>query len=265
MSSRFAYVTTLTSVSYIPGVIALKKSLQKAKSRFGLIVLIPESCCESLTKIIHINKLADQYCRCVVKPDLVFKNKKSHYWDYTFFKLTAASMTEYDKIILIDSDMLINKNIDHLFECESFSAVIAGKAAHTEYEQLNSGLIVLKPSSTLFEGLVSCAYTAIQKREIRGLFAGDQDVFIEYKTGWENDSTLHLSENYNCFYDDVYRVSKSTNIRAKEIDVIHFIGKEKPWMKDKCLSYYLWLIKNRRFAQYRFFSKYKKMCRCKYE
>lgn len=265
MSNHFTYVTALTSLSYIPGVIGLKKSLIKVKSKYGLIVLIPEDNFESFMKIINMNRIADKYCKFISKPDLHIRNEKSHYWDLTFFKLRATTLIEYDKIILIDSDMLVNKNIDHLFECDSYSAVVAGKATHDEYKNLNSGLIVLKPSIELFNGLLDCVDSSIKKRANQNLFAGDQDVFIEYKSGWANDYGLHLSEKYNCFYNDIYRVAKELNIKAKNIDVIHFIGKEKPWMKNDCFRYYLWLIRKGRFAQYRLFSKYKRLCKCKYE
>lgn len=265
MNKQCAFVTALTSSSYIPGIVALKKSLKSVKTRYPLVVLIPEDHYNAFAKILDSNGVLDQFCICLSQPNLSFKNDKSYYWDLTFFKLRAASLEQYDKIILIDSDMLINKNIDHLFECNPFSAVIAGEATHKEYQHLNSGLLVLEPSAKLFIELLNCTEKAIQRRSQQNLYAGDQDVFIEYKKGWEQEQKLHLSEEYNCFYDDIYRVAKKLDIRAKDISIIHFIGKEKPWMKHNCFRYYLWLLKERRFSQYRYFSKYRRLCRCKYE
>ena len=258
MNNKYAYVTALTTPTYLPGVIALKNSLKKTKTNYKLYVLIPK---ESINELLPLlNGVIDDFCLCIIKENIVSKNKENHYWNYTFFKLQVASLIQFEKIILLDSDMLINRNIDHLFLKESFSAVQAGNATHHEWVELNSGLMVLKPSYEFFEELISLIQVSVEKRNKIGLYAGDQDVFIEYKKGWSNDIGLHLSEAYNCFFNDLYRVAKKENIKPKEVFVVHFIGKEKPWMLEHKNKFAFWLLKERRFAQLRFFKQYLKLC-----
>ena len=254
MNEKYAYVTTLTSKNYVPGVLALKKSLKRTKTKYKLYVLIPKNNAATLLPLLE--KILDTFCLCIVLDDINQNNISNHYWDLTFFKLQAASLIQFDKVVLLDSDMLINKNIDHLFMCESFSAVVAGKSSHNEYVDLNSGLLVLEPNLCMFEELINLCQNVIKARNSKNLFAGDQDVFIAYKTNWRSETQLHLSEKYNCFFNDIYRVSSALSCKPLELSVIHFIGSEKPWMNKRSKRYMIWLLKRRRFAQLFFYHKY---------
>lgn len=263
MKNKFGYIVALTNGAYLPGVVALKKSLRRVKSNYNLFILIPDDSSDSLLELLNRNAVLDDFCSVIIKPNIIAANDKNHFWDFTFFKLQAVSLVEFDKLILIDADMLVNRNIDHLFKCDSFSAVVAGKATHNEYNNLNSGLLVIEPNIGLFNTLVKSIPDVITKRNQQKLFAGDQDVFIEYKKDWQREERLHLSEVYNCFFLDMYRVAKANDCKCKDLYIIHFIGKEKPWMKRKVFKYYFWLLRNRRFSQLKFFHRYRRLARVK--
>ena len=242
MENRFAYVAALTNEAYLPGIAALKKSLQRVKSKYNLLILLPVDKSNSLVELLNRNNVLDTSCSVEIKPNIIVNKGSNHYWDFTFFKLQAVSLVRFEKIILIDADMLVNRNIDHLFDCEPFSAVVAGKATHPEYDDLNSGLLVLKPSIELFNSLVESIPFVINKRNELNLFAVDQDVFIEFKKDLRIRDNLHLAEIYNCFFLDLYRVAKKNNCKCRDMYIIHFIGKEKPWMQKKIISYYFYQL-----------------------
>ncbi|KAL5476269.1 hypothetical protein EMCRGX_G026193 [Ephydatia muelleri] len=68
---------------------------------------------------------------------------------FTVTKLEVWSLTEYRRIILIDSDAIVLKNIDHLFLCGTFCAVFR----HSDL--FNSGVMVIKPSTKMYKSLLS--------------------------------------------------------------------------------------------------------------
>ena len=259
------YLTVLTNEDYIRGVKALKRSLKQVKSKHDLVVLVPKSKEKELVGILEKAGIPDEHCKVKVKEDIEVEypeelHFEQHYWANTFFKLRAADCTEYKKIILLDSDMLILHNIDHLFEKPNYSAVIAGHCGEPEYLKLNSGLMVLEPSEALFNKLLDSIRPAMYRRFSEGYNIGDQDVFIEAFKGWEEHPELILPEIYNCFYRFVRVLAEQEHIRPTDISVIHFVGKVKPWSSGcftkhnirQCLSY----IKHRQFYELKIFFRY---------
>lgn len=73
-------------------------------------------------------------------------------WD--FFKLLPWSLTDFDNIIFMDTDMLVLKNIDHLFHNNYDFMYTDGRIS-----PLNSGLFVAKPNLTTFYGLQHFIYS----------------------------------------------------------------------------------------------------------
>lgn len=233
---RQVYITVLTNDRYIPGVRALRRSLRAVKSAHDLVILVPESRAEELRGALERNAVLDGNCTLCVKPNVPAVCPEGvdlggHYWANTFFKLSAARCTEFAKVILLDSDMLITRNLDHLFDAPSYSAVAAGHCARPEWVKLNSGLMVLEPDEALYARLLESIRPAILRRSREGNHTGDQDVFQEAFPDWEEHEELHLPEIYNCFFKNVRALAEKEAIRPEEIAVLHFIGEEKPWSR----------------------------------
>ena len=259
------YVTVLTNDNYIPGVKALKRSLRSVKSKHDLVILVPKSKENELRRILQKNRIPDEHCKICTKEDLVVEYPEDlhfgeHYWANTFFKLCVAKCTEFKKIILLDSDMLITNNIDHLFARPHYSAVIAGHCGEPDYTKLNSGLMVLEPGEAFYNQLLDSIRPAMYRRYQEGNNIGDQDVFIEAYKGWEDHPELILPEIYNCFFRFVRVLARKEKIKLREISVVHFVGKEKPWSNGcftwnnirRCVSF----IRHGRFYELSIYVKY---------
>lgn len=262
---RTVFLTVLTNETYIRGVKALKRSLRNAKSKHDLIILVPQSKAENLRYALENNRILDQHCRLVVKEDvniiypegIVFKE---HYWANTFFKLSVANCTEFKKIVLLDSDMLIARNIDHLFDKPHYSACAAGHCVQPDWVKLNSGIMVINPSVDFYKKLLDCVEPAMRRRYSEGNNISDQDVFQEAFPDWEEHGELQLSEKYNCFFSCIRFFVQKENIRFNDIAVVHFVGETKPWSKGcftkenlrKCLS----MIIHGRFYELKVFIEY---------
>lgn len=234
--NNYAYVTVLTNIKYIPGVRALARSLKDTKSKYPLYLLIPEDKEDILLGLSENDKRLIGEDNIIKQPNVMVPSTVEYndsYWRYTFFKLQSMRCTQFEKIILLDSDMLIQNNIDNLFACAHYSAAVAGHTRMNKWVQLNSGLMVMEPSNDLADKLISLIPHTVKKREAEGRDSGDQDVFQEAFPRWEDNKELCLKENYNCFYSDVSYVVKAYKCRVSDISVIHFIGQQKPWMYSK--------------------------------
>lgn len=236
---KCVYITALTKERYIPGVMALARSLQEVNSQYDLAIMIPSEKEEALGAAIKeygILNIPGTFL--LPKPSIptleadamntVVQNEYS-YWCDTFFKLRAAGCTEYQKIIVLDCDQMVVKNIDHLFEAPPFTATTCGRCVHEDWLNLSSGLLVLEPSCELHDKLISLILPAIQFKKEKGLQAGDQDVFNRACPEWRHHPELYIPEKYNICWGWISNLCKKENITPKDFYMIHFPGKEKPW------------------------------------
>ena len=224
----FAYMSILTNKSYGRGLKNLAKSLKTTKTDKEFYVVIPsdkqevlseEECRKYDIKVLYVDRI----------PDLPNQADTS-YWKDTLFKLTVFSLTQFEKIIFLDSDMIVLKNLDHLFEAPSCSAVAAGAVLHSDWKKPNSGLMVIRPSLEDYKSLIGCISKAYQRRKEQNLPFGDQDVLDEWLPDWADQDALHLPETYNCMLGYADLLKANGIVKSKQdIYVYHFTGREKPW------------------------------------
>lgn len=214
------YMTVLNSEKYLPGALALNEKIKKYCNH-DLIMLLD-------------NNVASQYYRLLKNLNVLyivddnftieFDNHEMQYWGKTLFKLKVFAHKEFDKIVLIDSDMLVVGNLDSLFEKEDMSAVPDKKMLcdGTGVEGFNSGLMVIEPAKHNMEDIFNCC------DKIKRKIFGDQDILNEYIPNWGGQREKHLSNIYNMFG---LRLQLCDDL--KNIKIIHYIGPVKPWMWTK--------------------------------
>ncbi len=262
----YAYITLLSNERYIPGVKALNNALQHVGAKYPLYCALSSSVPKECVSILQKNGIDCIYLSgSVLEKQTKGFNPFFEHWEFTFDKLRIWELEQFDKLIYLDSDMLILGNLDHLFEKEPFSGVCAGKSipGHEHYKGINSGLIVIRPDKNVADELSQLASQVIAARKAQGEPTGDQDVLQIYLKDWDNHSELQLDETYNCFADnlDYYIGNLGYSLFAqaeKPIFVVHFIGRTKPWMKRSFLSK-LWLW--RMFIRNRYYYKAYKIYR----
>ena len=256
-----AYVTYLGSNDYLIGTISLYLSLISGGAQYPFVVMTSPQIGDSEKEILRA--LSIRYIDVSV-PNVsrqIQKFNDEHgfpHWNQTFAKLSMFNLIEYEKIIFLDSDMMILQNIDNLFQCDSFSAVAAGHAfpGHEKWVQLNSGLMVIQPETGLAERLISEIPTTVSN------VIGDQDVIQAYQPIWPEKKQLHLSEGYNLFIDCVDYYLRHGILQKKDIYVIHFEGK-KPWKRSKLswCKYFALLMIKRKWKQILYLREYRNLIR----
>ena len=225
------YATVLASTNYLDGVRTLLFSLTKVKSNYPLIVIVPVgfdiACQQAIKAWGGIIEYAENWEK-VDLGDLIKKNKRPH-WNNTFIKLCIFNLVQFEKIVYIDSDMIVLENIDHLFDKNHISAVQGGKLIF-HWEDINSGLMVIKPNQKEFSELVNLIPTVCKKKIESNEGFGDQDVISYYykyvNKQWEGEN--RLDERYNAMIRCIHELC--VILGYKNLKIIHFTGDKKPWM-----------------------------------
>jgi alpha-N-acetylglucosamine transferase len=255
---NYSYIAVLSNDPYFPGLCALNYSLKKVKSKYPLSVVVPESMPrETQQSISDLNIQVIPMPDIVVDDALLAKNPEAR-WNTTLFKLSIFNLTQFDKLVFLDLDMIIMGNIDELFDKPHMSAVAAGKCIFPEWKQLNSGLMVIEPNREAYEGILSVCGAACEDRLSRGLGFGDQNAINYYYKDWPNQTELGLSEIYNCMS---VCVKKLTAIHGFDnIKVMHFVDRVKPWQYTfrKLCVYLARSVYKREWARLKFFFIYRK-------
>lgn len=139
-------------------------------------------------------------------------------WESTYNKFWAGRMVQYCHVMLLDADMIVLHNIDHLFSTVDNTNVVF--AAPTAYwispTVFCSCLIVLKPSSTLFGDVLERA---------DGKHREDMDYFNFRHSA----QTRRLDPTYAALIGEWYPRDRIYHRLQQNISVVHFIAEWKPF------------------------------------
>lgn len=227
MNNKRVYVTLLSSDDFVIGVVMLNWSLQRVKAAYQLQVICTEGLSKSTLGILEKHNISYRFLSDHIDVDTSKVNTTEGYdhWNRTFDKLMIWSLEEFEKVVCLDSDMQIIRNIDYLFDSPHMSAVIADQWNEPGLDKLNSGLIVIKPNIKEFEGLKE----VWESGQIKLNNVGDQDVIRAYYKNWGEHKELILHPGLNVLYSEVSAgIIKKENVNP--VSVIHYIGSRKPWM-----------------------------------
>jgi len=227
-----SFVTYLGSDNFLPGILALDYSLKKFNPGAELLVLAVEDISPDIISLLeknsfHIRKIQE------------IKNPYQPEWEERglrcmFSKLKIFDLTEFDKVVYIDADMLVCENIVPLFDAPHMSAVIAGAVIpeNSNWTKLNAGMLVVKPDRNLFDDMLSKIGTLESEAK------EDQSFLHSYYPEWPGDTTLHLDQKFNIaapYLDQYaqlpgYRFSFQNECpNIENISIIHYWGANKPW------------------------------------
>lgn len=244
---NYAYVSVLTTESYLIGILGVAECLRKVKSKFPFYVLITDGISEETELFLNKQQINTIRKKSISIPNIIKeKNSKGAFshWTYTFDKLSIFELTQFDKIVYLDSDIYIRKNIDILFNEKHMATTPNRKFGPniTPPPELISGLLVIEPQEGLLNSFLEILATISDKRES----IGDQDILQEYYTDWKNHPELHLDLKYNAFFNYLDYYINKCNYSLDDIYVFHFILSKKPWdFSISTIDDYITFLNNR--------------------
>lgn len=164
-----AFVTLVTNADYALGALALARSLNAVGAAASLVVLATETAVdlEPLAaegcEIRHVEQLPlsaefrERHGRKAVHDRAPFtKGEKPSFHDPldNFSKLRLWELAEYERVVFLDADTLVVKNIDRLFGYPEFSAAPNLYETLSDMHRLNSGVFVAQPSAATFDDML---------------------------------------------------------------------------------------------------------------
>ncbi|CAB4319692.1 unnamed protein product [Prunus armeniaca] len=214
---REAYATILHSAHvYVCGAIAAAQSIRMAGSTRDLVILVDETITEYHRGGLEAAGWKIHTIQRIRNP----KAEPEAYNEWNYSKFRLWQLTDYDKIIFIDADMLILRNIDFLFQMPEISAT------GNDASLFNSGVMVVEPSNCTFQLLMD------HVNEIVSYNGGDQGYLNEIFTWWHR-IPKHMNFLKHFWEGDEPEI-KQMKTSLFEADppilyVLHYLG-NKPWL-----------------------------------
>ncbi|KXJ92846.1 nucleotide-diphospho-sugar transferase [Microdochium bolleyi] len=220
------YATLLLNDAYLPGALVLAHSLRDAGTTRKLAVLVT---LDTVSAGV-ITQLQTVYDHIIPVPriqnsqpaNLHLMNRADLHSAFT--KINLWKQTQYRKIVYIDADVVAYRAPDELFGIpHAFSA-----APDIGWPDLfNSGVMVLTPNMGDFYAMLAMAERNIS-------FDGaDQGLLnMHFKNTYNRISfTYNVTPSAHYQYLPAYRHFQSS------INMVHFIGAEKPWFQGRDVSH----------------------------
>ncbi|KAG6598955.1 Inositol phosphorylceramide glucuronosyltransferase 1, partial [Cucurbita argyrosperma subsp. sororia] len=230
-SSDEAYVTLLYGDEFLLGVRVLGKSIRDTGSNKDMVALVSDGVSEYAKRLLEADGWIVEKITLLANPNQV---RPSRFWG-VYTKLKIFNMTDYRKVVYLDADTIVLKNIEDLFKCSKFCANLK----HSE--RLNSGVMVVEPSETIFNDMMSKVNT------LPSYTGGDQGFLNSYYSNFPNAHVFEpnlppevrhsrpapemerLSTLYNADVG-LYMLANKWMVDESELRVIHYtLGPLKPW------------------------------------
>lgn len=151
-AKREAYVTLLYDEPFVNATRVLFHSLRRTGTQKDFLVLVAdvngvETLSERSIKQLQSLGCKLKHVRLIETPwPNITKNLVRGVLEYQFTKLRIWEQTQYTKLVYLDSDMLVMKNIDSLFDYPELSAVDDYGFQAEGHNSFNGGLLVIEPS-----------------------------------------------------------------------------------------------------------------------
>lgn len=158
-----AYITYVCSDNFIPGVIALYNSVRLSDCNNDFLVLVTDDVSKESRSILNKKNLK------IIEADKIYYNgdrkdkildrygKKDESWKM-FTKINIWKQIDYSKLIYLDADTIVLKNIDELFNYDELAAV-SGGSVMLNYTGIEAGVLVVKPNIETYDDIISALET----------------------------------------------------------------------------------------------------------
>ena len=120
------WTTLITNTKYLSGLITLDYSLKKQGSKYPLVALYTDAFPPEGHAALEARSIPKQRIEYLLpKAGKDYSNDPRFYDCWS--KLTPFSLVEYDRVVQLDSDMLVLHNMDELMEMELDGPELGGK------------------------------------------------------------------------------------------------------------------------------------------
>ena len=255
--SNNAYITLLSTNNYLYGCIGLMYSWKATNSKYPFYCVVTEDITETNIKILEkigyniirdkkyipdsYLKLIKQYEETGVYETPVGDSSADltkNGWQHAWSKLNIFKYNQFDKLLYIDADSYIIKNLDDLFEYPSWSATYEYDSVWTGHRRMHSAFFLITPNWETHKELMDLAEAnplIVHPITKEAQLSNDYDLLNLYKSDW-GEHEEYAMPLYT--YMDSYTLRTSDFFFPFLINglpkarAIHLTG-HKPWLYGK--------------------------------
>lgn len=192
------------------------KYLSEIKEKFNIKI-----------ELINFNDIMDKY----IKKDC--PNTNTIFSNFCFGRLMLADVIKEDKVLYLDTDTIVRKDISNLWNYDINNYYVAGVKDYGiirdgTYERLNikdkyinSGVVLFNLKLIREDNIIEKWFHIINTEKMK---YPDQDAMNVVCTHRE----LYLSSMYNVIWTVTVQVENPSLIK-----IYHYAGKKTPWVADK--------------------------------
>jgi hypothetical protein len=115
VDSKRVWTTLITNTAYLSGLLTLDYSLKASGSKYPLIALYTDAFPEEGHRALERRGIPRQRVEYLLPSVSRDYSNDPRFYD-CWSKLTPFSLTQYDRVVQLDSDMLVRRNMDELME-----------------------------------------------------------------------------------------------------------------------------------------------------
>ena len=238
--TRDAYVTMLyNDEEFVLGVRVLGQSLRESNTEMDYVVMCTSDVPKSTRKILE----SDGWIVQTVDTFNVSGNGIKPYFNDNLNKLKMYTLTNYRRIVWLDADAIVVKNVDELFKCGKFCA------SYRHSDNFNCGVMVLEPSLEELQKIINHIKDKFNFLPEPHSPWGDQIVLNSYYRQLRYASMLNFTEKE--FHKEPMRLPAGYNadIAMYYLNNHWIIPKEEL----KIIHYTMWPVKPMKWWAYPLF------------
>uniref|UniRef100_A0A7S4V1T2 Hexosyltransferase n=1 Tax=Alexandrium monilatum TaxID=311494 RepID=A0A7S4V1T2_9DINO len=261
---KYAFLICLwgSSANYLVGAMVLGYSLKRTGSRHSRVCLYTDDVPAGHVEIL--SRLWD--CRPIEHVDacvrsLSFSEKEDRF-EKVFTKLRGMQLTEFEKVLMMDIDLLVRSNIDELFDLPAPAAMRRGMNDRFPYRTgdkldgrnfflgrdrtkwswgqgtgINAGVMLWHPDASTWEQMLAEIQEPSHPEHCKGN-GPEQDFLSRY---WADAPWTHIGVEYNFQLHQMFfalhpdRADRAERVlltgQPEKIKIVHFSGEPtaKPW------------------------------------
>ena len=244
LSKRYAVANFVDSEKYLYGIYSIHNQMKK----FNMLPSIEHFVLVSSGMKNRYKELLREWIgpESILEVDEKFvrDHVPGGVWSLVFSKIEFFSLTQFDKVIGLDNDILIRKNLAHWFDYPTPAATQARGTI-----EWNSGAMVIEPNDYLYRKLLEYipktqTWNAKADKGIDGFNSGHghQGFLSSFFLSNVTNDTMHtMSYGASVLSSDLNRVNKNEyfwKYRNDAIETVH-LTLHKPWKSKTSASHYV--------------------------
>lgn len=238
------YISYMANDRDIKGILVNNFQLQQVHSKYPYVCLCTKDVSKKVRCILkHFNiHIIDIQFHNILRSFHIDDNKIDYLYSKYYWGKLFIFLVEVKQCIYLDSDLLLLKNIDHLFDKDTSDNRIYmtnDLVLESIYENnisvlinkknaFNSGVIVYSPNRSIFNKMGSYIHcTSLQ--DIQRFWRGDQILFNEFHA--QKIFHIHpLHHKYNMILNSLHYFINILD--EDDLHIIHYTLSPKPWSDD---------------------------------